>query len=370
MALREHLRGYLFVAPAVFVIFLFGLFPILYAFYMSLYAWRVQQGGFVGFSNYANLIGSWGGLLTFVAGIGLLVLAYKVWSGAFRAVTDRGLVVRLAAAVFLIGGGLTLSLGWGRMIEASGSSFLPSLPITLYYALGTVPVQIGLGLVLASLLFQKIRGRTLFRIVLFLPYVTPVVAGAVVFRTIFSPDDTGLVNSFLSYVGIGPQGWLFESRPVAQLLFGVEVGGLLAGPSLALVSIMIFGVWAYLGFNVVILLAGLSSVPNHLYEAAEIDGANGWHMFRHITLPMLSPVTYYLALIGFIGTMRAFEHIYPMRVASAQGSVDVASIVIFDTFYRSNQFGEAAAQAVLLFGIVAALTYVQTKVLGRKVFYE
>jgi multiple sugar transport system permease protein len=136
-----------------------------------------------------------------------------------------------------------------------------------------------------------------------------------------------------------------------------------------MLSIIIFGVWTYVGYNTVIFLAGLGSIPPELYEAAEIDGANKWQSFRHITLPLLSPVTFYLALIAFIGTFKAFNHIYVMRVPSSLGTVDVASVEIFDTFYKSNQYGYAAAQAILLFVIILVLSLVQNKVFGEKVFY-
>jgi ABC-type sugar transport system permease subunit len=116
-------------------------------------------------------------------------------------------------------------------------------------------------------------------------------------------------------------------------------------------------------------LAGLGSISQELYEAAEIDGANTFQLFRYITLPLLSPVTFYLALIAFIGTFKAFNHIYVMRVPSALGTVDVASITVFDTFYKANQYGYAATQAIILFVIILSLTLVQNKVFGERVFY-
>jgi multiple sugar transport system permease protein len=153
------------------------------------------------------------------------------------------------------------------------------------------------------------------------------------------------------------------------LLGNPDIEGFLAGPSLALVSVAIFGIWTYVGYNTVIFLAGLGSIPGELYEAAEIDGAGKLQLFRNITLPLLSPVTFYLALIAFIGTFKAFNHIYVMRVPSAQGTVNVASVAIFDTFYKLSQYGYAASQAILLFIIILALTFVQNKVFGDKVFY-
>ncbi len=369
LTLQEQLTGYLFILPAVAIISVFGLFPIGYAFYMSLHRWRVRKGSLIGLANYEKALGDWTGALIFVAGFALLALAYWIWNAAFRAQSNRGLAARLLIALILIAGGLTISTGWGRMMAAGDKDFLRSLVITLYYALGTVPAELAIALVLAYILFQNIRGQELFRMIYFLPYITPVVATAVVFRSIFNPRETSLANQFLSMFGLAPQKWLFEPKPILQILFGWEHSGFLSGPSMALVSIIFFGIWTYVGYNTVIFLAGLGSIPRELYEAAEIDGASNWQLFRHITLPLLSPVTFYLSLIAFIGTFKAFNHIYVMRVPSAQGTVDTASVTIFDTFYKANQYGYATAQAILLFLVILSLAMIQNKVFGERVFY-
>jgi len=368
--IQEHLTGYLFISPALVIIAMFGLFPIGYAFYMSMHHWRVKQGDFIGFGNYIKALGEdYMGLLIFLAGIGLLVLAYWVWNKAFKSMSNRTLIVGLIVALVLVAAGFVISSGWARLLTAGDDRFLEAIPITVYYSLGTVPAEILIALILAYILFQKIRGQEFFRMLYFLPYITPVVATAVVFRTIFSPRETSLANQAIGMIGMGPFKWLFESKPFNFIFFGIDIEGFFAGPSMALVSITLFGIWTYIGYNTVIFLAGLGSIPRELYEAAEIDGAGQWHMFRHVTLPLLSPVTFYLALVAFIGTFKAFNHIYVMRVPSALGTVDTTSIAIFDTFYKMNQFGYAAAQAFILFIIILALTLAQNKIFGERVFY-
>jgi multiple sugar transport system permease protein len=367
--IQEYIVGYLFILPAILVISLFGLFPIGYAFYMSTFNWRVRKGDFIGLDNYLKAVGDWGGVLVFLAGVLILALAYWVWTSAFKSLDNRKLIAGVLAALLLIGSGWVLSIGWGMMQAAGDPRFLDSLPLTVFYAVGTVPAEIGIALVLAYILFQKIRGQELFRMLYFIPYITPVVATAVVFRTIFSPRETSLANQFLGLFGLEPQKWLFEPKPFINAMFGANLEGLTSGPSMALVSIILFGVWTYVGYNTVIFLAGLGSIPHELYEAAEIDGAGQWAAFRYITLPLLSPVTFYLALIAFIGTFKAFNHIYVMRVPSALGTVDVTSVEIFDTFYKANIYGYAAAQAIILFFIILGLTFVQNKIFGEKVFY-
>ena len=373
---REQLTGYLFTAPAVAVIALFGLFPLGYAFYMSFYAWRVRQGPFRGLRNYGKALGEPEGILIFAAAIALLVLAAWVWRRACRAVAGRRLPGLLAAAALLVTAVAAAAAGWGRMLETGDVKFLNALPVTVYYALGSIPLQLAIALALACVLFQNLRGSAFFRMVFFLPYVMPTVATATVFRSIFSSRDTSMANQFLALFGLEPQQWLAESRPVLDILFGWQLGGAeqglpaLGGPSLALVSIILFGVWTFVGYNVVIFLAGLGSISGELYEAAELDGANRWDVFRHITFPLLSPVTFYLALIDFIGALKAFNHIFVMRSPLAQGTVNTASMVIFDTFYLANQYGYAAAQVVLLFLMILGVTYAQNRVFGRSVIYD
>jgi multiple sugar transport system permease protein len=369
MDVREQLTGYLFILPSVVIISIFGFFPIGYAIYMSMRRWRVVKGAYIGLGNYEKALGDWTGVLIFVIGIALLFAAYLVWNNALQSQSNRSTLLKLLGAFILIGAGIAIPMGWGRMSAAGDQNFLQSLPITLYYALGTVPAELGLALILAYILFQKIKGQEFFRMLYFLPYITPVVAAAVVFRTIFSPRETSLANTVLGYVGLPAQEWLFDPNPVSKVFFGLNIEGFFAGPSMALFSIVLFGVWTYVGYNTVIFLAGLGSIPSELYEAAEIDGAGRWDLFRHITVPLLSPITFYLALIAFIGTFKAFNHIYVMRVPSAQGTVNVASVTIFDTFYKANQYGYAAAQAILLFLIILALTFAQNKIFGERVFY-
>ena len=340
---KENLTAYLFLSPSLIIIGVFGLFPIGYAVYMSLFNWRVTKGGFLGIQNYEKIVGDWVGLLLFLIGLVLLGLAYWLWTTAFRSSATGTRIAKLAAAILLIAVGFLLSSGWGRLLSMGDKKFWTSMMITLFYAIGTVPTQIIIGMVLAYLLFQNIRGKDLFRIVYFLPYITPVVSTAVVFRTIFSPRDTALANTILNWLGGSSLKWLFEPRSIMNILFGWNLEGFWAGPSLALVTIILFGIWTFIGYNTVIFLAGLGSISKEIYEAAEIDGANAWGVFKNVTVPLLSPVTFYLFLVSFIGTFKAFNHIFVMEVPSAQGTVQTASVEIFSIFYRANNYGYAAA---------------------------
>jgi ABC-type sugar transport system permease subunit len=321
------MTGYVYVFPATLIIFLFGLFPILYAAYMSLYRWRVRQGrfhcaseinlpegiavfSFDGLStisqqgelglllqgcleNYTEVVGNWWGALFFTLGFGILVGAYWLWNNAFKRIADRRLIYQLIMAVFVVGVGLfSIAYGWGLMMMDGDEDFLQGLIYTFYYAFGSVPFQLGLGLVLAYILYQNIRGRELYRMIFFLPYITPAVAAAVVFRIVFSPRETSLANTVVGWFGMDPQRWIAEPSPIINALFGLNLEGFWAGPSMALVSVIILGIWTYTGYNAVIFLAGLGSIPNDLYEAARVDGANQWHQFRTLRCRCYRPLPF------------------------------------------------------------------------------
>lgn len=305
---------------------------------MSLFNWRVTKGAFVGDKNYLLIFGNWTNLLITLAGVALIVGAFWVWSNAFKSLSKGETIAKVLAAVVMIVGGVVFVTGWGQMLDSGNPSFLKSLIVTLYYALGTVPAEVILGMILAFLLYQDIVGKDIFRMIYFLPYVTPSVTSAVVFQIIFSLRETSIANMIIGWFGISPQKWRFEPKPLLNLL-GLDISGFLAGPSLALFSIMIYGIWSFVGYNTVIFLAGLGNIPKETYEAAEIDGASKSQMFRHITMPLLSPTTFYLTLIGFIGTFKAFNHIYVLRTPSAGDSVITTSLLIFDNFYKANQYG-------------------------------
>ena len=365
---REELTGYLFILPALIVILIFGLFPIIYSFYISLFNWRVTKGAFVGGKNYLLIFGSWTNLLITLAGVALIMGAFLIWSNAFKSLNKSQSIAKIIAAVVMIVGGVIFVSGWGQMFDSGNQNFLKSLIVTLYYALGTVPAEVILGMILAFLLYQDIIGKDFFRMLYFLPYVTPSVTSAVVFQIIFSLRETSIANMIVGWFGISPQKWRFEPKPLLNLL-GLDISGFLAGPSLALFSIMLYGIWSFVGYNTVIFLAGLGNIPKETYEAAEIDGATRAQMFRSITMPLLSPTTFYLVLIGFIGTFKAFNHIYVLRTPSAGDSVITTSLLIFDNFYKANQYGIATAQAIVLFLVILGLTLAQNKLMGERVFY-
>ena len=128
--------------------------------------------------------------------------------------------------------------------------------------------------------------------------------------------------------------------------------------------------WTYIGYDAAVFIAGLGTIPNELYEAARIDGATGWSVFRHITLPLLSPTTFFLSLIAIIGTFQAFTQIWIMRTPASQRSVDTLGVYIFETVRTGDpNMGYGSAVSFVLFGVILLMTIFQNRYLGNKVFY-
>jgi len=305
---REALLAYALLAPALLLFIAFTVFPIGFGAYISLHNWRLGPREFLGLGNYIRAL-------------------------------------------------------------SPGSEFWPSLGATLTYSVLAVPVQISIALTLAYLLFQKIRGKSLFRVVMFLPWVTSTVATAAVWARLYSPD-IGLINGALKSLGLTPLRWLLEDDGIFALVaggLGVSLPDWLQGPSLAMVSVVIYTTWVFVGYNMTLFLAGLGNIPGEMYEAARIDGANGWQLFRHITWPLLSPTTFFVVLITVIGTLKAFNHIWVMT--QGNNGTQTASILIYRQFYEFQRAGYASALAFLLSAVILAVTILQNRVAAERVNY-
>jgi multiple sugar transport system permease protein len=302
-----------------------------------------------------------------------LFIGWLIWQRAKDQHSNLSFTFRLLSAmVFMVGGWILV--GEMPIIIAAGDKDLwVGLRATLFYSLGTVPFQLGISLFLAVLLFQNLKGSQFFRMVFFLPYVTPTVASAAVFRQLFSNRLQAPVNAVLRLLHLDPLQWLWEPKGILQLMaakFGIESWPSWAnGPSLALVVIILYSIWVFVGYDTVIYLAGLGNISREMGEAAEVDGASRWQIFRYITFPLLSPTTYFLTLISIIGTFKAFNHIWVMRLDAALQTTDTFSVVIFSEFFEKLRYGYASAMAFVLFGIILVLTFINNKIQGSRVFY-
>jgi multiple sugar transport system permease protein len=267
-------------------------------------------------------------------------------------------------------------LGLGNYIYLfSDSRFGQSLLNTLFYVLGVVPAALFIALFIAILINQKIKATALYRTALFLPVITSTVAISLVWKWIFNPR-LGLANQVIGWLGLKPSLWLEEPAGILNILLaplGLKLPGLLGGPSLAMCAIIIMSIWHSLGYNVIIFLAGLQSIPEHYYEAASLDGAGKWASFRHVTWPMLSPTTFYVLLMSTITSFQVFIQIYAMQGpvgGNPLGTTRTLVYYLYEKGFSDWQMGYANAVAFVLFLIILALTIVQRKVLESRVHYQ
>ena len=307
---REAALAYLYILPAAAVLLVFRLYPVANSLYISFHKWFIAKDSFIGWENYRELLGD-----------------AKFW------------------------------LAWR---------------VTIYYVLASVPLTLAIALVMAVILFRKLPLRGLYRTLYFIPYVTSLVAAAMVWRWIFD-SQWGILNYVITGLG-GPRiAWFLEPRGIFQqwaLARGITLPDWAVGPSLALLAVSGMSIWHYVGYDIVIYLAGLGNIPAELYEAARIDGADERQIFWRITLPLLSPTTFFLSIMSTIGAFRSFNQFYVMTAGGPLGTTRTVAYFIFETFFDKTNVGYATAAAVVLFLAILALTIFQLRFGGRHVTYQ
>jgi multiple sugar transport system permease protein len=253
---------------------------------------------------------------------------------------------------------------YSRIAEDIGNRgvFYLSLRNTAQYALGTIPVGMALALGLALLLNAGLRGITIYRTIYYLPVVTSLVAVSLVWMWIYDPNY-GLLNHFLQLL----------SRTVSAII-GREVmvppQTWLADPGQAMPAIIAMSIWRGLGYNMVIYLAGLQSIPSHLYEAATIDGATPWQRFRSITWPLLKPTTAFILIVSVIGASQVFAQVYVMTNGGPNNATTVIVHQIFQNAFSFMKMGYASAMAFVLFGLIFVMSLINLRLLrGGEVEY-
>ncbi len=314
MNIRTKLGPYFYILPALIVVLVFRTLPILSSFAASFTDYDIGGfHGFVGFANYARML--------------------------------------------------------------SDARFWQSVLNTVFFVLGVVPAGLLIPLFLAMLLRRKLAGKSFYRTIYFLPVVTSAVAISVVWTWLYNPE-AGPINQIITALGGEPLLWLREPRGIFDMMLsplGIHPKGILAGPSLALVSLMIVSVWKSTGYNTVLFLAGLENIDESYYEAARLDGAGAWGTFRHITWPLLSPTTYYVLIMSTIVSFKTFALVYVMTPPPGGGPLGTTNVMVFYLFQKAfDRFdiGYASAISVFLFLILLSLTVVQRRIAGRRVYYS
>ena len=365
----EQINGYLFVLPAFLIIGLFGIFPVFFGMYMSVHKWKVFKGRFLGFENYQKILGDISSFWIFILGLLIMISSYWTWSEFKDRMRTRFYCLAISLLLLLISLYL-INTSWSNMMEMGDEDFLNSLIYIFYYSFFAITTEVGLGLLIAFALYQKLKGKQFFQMVLLFPYITPAVMGGAVFFIIFGKAENSILNEFIGIFGYDPQLWLFDKRKITEILFGIKIEGFFAGPSLALLTSILYGVWSYTGYYAIILLAGLSIIPSDLYESAKAEGASRWQTFIKITIPLLMPIIFFLLLTGFINSFQAFNHILVMKTSSAGETMDVVTIEIFDHFWDRVKFGYAAAEGVVLFIILNVLAISQYVIFRKRLNYD
>lgn len=289
---HEALLGYLYLAPALILLLLFTLGPFVYVFYAStLRSPGAPNQTFVGLDNYRYLLD-----------------------------------------------------------PAQQSGFLEALQTTFIYVLGVVPAGVALSLICALLLRHRVRGWALFRLLFFLPFVTPALPTSIIWLWIFNPQF-GLLNYLLGLVHISPVGWIDD-------------------PFWAMPAVIMFSLWQYAGFNTVIFLAGLSAIPRELEDAARVDGASTLRVTRHITIPLLTPTIFFVLIVAAIESLKVFTPIYALTGGGPANATRTVGFFLYQDAFVYFHLDFASAVAVMLFFITVLFTLVQTRLGRRWVFYR
>lgn len=285
--LTESLAAYLFMMPTILIMGTFIILPIIYAVFLSFQKVRLLGGiqyNFIGLSNFYQLFKD-----------------ERVW--------------------------------------------IALLNTTQYVAI-VVPLQTILALILAVILNSGIWNRNLWRILYFLPTVTSSAVLTLIFMWIYNTN--GLLNSFLSFVGLPTYNWLGD-------------------PAVALKGIMLMNIWSTAPFYMVIYLAALQDIPQTVYEAAELDGAGDWQKFIYVTLPLLQPVTFFVVTMGIIGTFQLFDqsYIFSGGTGGPNNATLTVVLLIYQAVFRNLQMGYGSAMAFLLAAIIIVFSLI-----GRRLFND
>lgn len=228
--------------------------------------------------------------------------------------------------------------------------FFQTMQNTGIYTFGVVVPAMIIALIFAILLNQEIRGKYLYRAIYFVPVIVPAVAVALLWQWLYEPNF-GLINSALRVIGIKGPAWLGNTE-------------------WAMRAVIIQSIWAGLGFNIVIYLSGLQSIGREYYEAAAIDGAGFLHQFFYITLPLLSPVTFFILVTGVIGTFQDFTVPFIMTGGGPAGATQLVVMYLYGLAFRLQNMGTASAVAYIVFIVIVTLTGLNFLLARRWVFYE
>ena len=343
---RQNIPGWLMAGPALFLISLFLIVPFMLGIGLSFTDQRLTSPNpteFVGLANYSQLLGL--GVLSLEPEHGTDGEISRAASGEPLYPSVRSLTRNNPDKPHFRGLRELTSFEWGQtriILLARDLVFLKALTNTLLFVLFVTPIQAALALMLALLVNQRLPGISVFRAIYFMPVVLSVVVVALLWRFIYAADH-GLLNSLIGYLSLGmfqPIDWLGRTDT-------------------ALGAILVMSVWQGVGFHMVIWLSGLQTIPASLYEAADIEGANGWQKFTMITWPMLRNTA---ILVFIVITMQGFALFAQIDVMTRGGPLDSTQTLVFQAVergYRQQDIAAGSAISVVLFILVLTITLLQ-----------
>lgn len=288
---RRRWAGLLYVLPAALILGAFQLFPVIYALGLSLTDWNFirPRASFVGLQQYQTML--------------------------------------------------------------ADPSFQIAITNTIIYTIGVVLIAGTLGLLLAVALNRRLPGIGLYRTLLFLPFVTATSTAAVVWKWMYAPNPSGLINQIVALFGIAPQRWLLD-------------------PNLALPSVMAMSVWQSTGYTMIIFLAGLQGISRHVIEAAMVDGAGWWHRFRHITLPLLTPTLFFVGVVSVIHSFQAVSQVIILTEGGPLRRTLLLVYYLYQQAFGAFKMAYGSAIAITLFVCIALFTLLQWRLAEKRVHYD
>lgn len=308
----ETFWAYIYLLPVFAILGVFVFYPVFKSFFMSFYDWDlISAPKYIGLENYKDLL------------------------------TD--------------------------------SVFLKAIVNTAYFVFISVPLTMIVSLFFAILLNSKIKMKSWYRLAFFIPWITSPVAATMVWKWIFNYNDYGLLNYFLSQLThvVNWFAYIFTFGHVHHWLSFNPVNWLNL-PSATIPNLILIHVWKMMGYNIVIFLAGLQNVPQELYEAADVDGATKWQKFRNITVPMISPTTFFITVISIIGAFKVFTEVFVLYNGTP-GMLNSGMTMVFYIYIKAFsdwKMGYASAAAYILFFIIFIFTLIQMRMSKNKVHYD
>lgn len=278
-------KAWLYLFPALLVVGLFNVYPLIRAFLMSFYTGTMNNQVFAGLKNYQFVL--------------------------------------------------------------NDPKFHKALYNTAYFAFGVVPTSLIISIIIALLIFDKVKFKNFFETLFFIPYLTSTIAIGIVFRYLFN-GDYGLINYLIGYVGLGPINFLNDM-------------------AWSMPTLVIFGIWSGLAFNIIIILAGLRNINEEYYKVADMFGATKWQQFTRITLPQLIPTFTFLITVNMISAFKVYTQVFALFNGNAgpAGSATTAVFYIFDKFHVNQKFGPAMAATVILFVLILLITLLQNYLIKK-----